>query len=218
MTLHEPFRTLLLSNSATATKTERKGSQCLKLKNGPPWTRFELLQPEWTVFEPRNFATVQYVIRIRFALIQAGQTISEREGTPAIPSGGMLQPETKERERQLMRGNTLQAEADAMEQIIRALVIELMDCGGTTPEATCEVAAERSSRALCCVGGADRVLALCWEIHESSDPWKSASLQELFATFNAKYFSGLLGEFTVLPAVYDAGDYRASRFQAGSIF
>jgi len=101
-----------------------------------------------------------------------------------------------------MRGNTLQAEAEEMKQIIRALTIKLMDYGGTTPEFTCEVVAEDHPEHYA-VLGTDRVLALCREIHESGDREESARLQELFGVFNAKYFGGAL-DFAVL-AVYDAG-------------
>ena len=94
-------------------------------------------------------------------------------------------------------------EVEAMKQIIRELTLELMDYGGTNPEATCEVVAEEHP-ALYAAVGADRVLALCWEVHESSDPAVSAWLQELFAKFNTRYFRGQLGNYKVL-AVYNAG-------------
>lgn len=90
-----------------------------------------------------------------------------------------------------------------MKQIIREWTLELMECGGTTTETTCEVVAEEHPKLYAALG-ADRVLALCREIHESSDPVESAWLQELFATFNVNYFRGQLGDFTVL-AVYDPG-------------
>lgn len=93
-------------------------------------------------------------------------------------------------------------EAEAMTRIIRAAIIELMDWGGTTPQDTCEVVAEEHPEHHAALG-ADRVLALCKEIHESSDPAVSTRLQELFGVFNAKYFSGQL-DFAVV-AVYDAG-------------
>ena len=95
-------------------------------------------------------------------------------------------------------------ELEAMKQIIREATIELMDCGGTTPKATCEVVAEYHP-ALYAAVGADRVLTLCWEIEHSSDPTESAWLREIFATFNTKYFNGQLGDFTVL-GVYYAGE------------
>ena len=95
-------------------------------------------------------------------------------------------------------------ELEAMKQIIREATIELMDCGGTKPKATCEVVAEDHPELYAAVG-ADRVLTLCWEIEHSSDPTESAWLQEVFATFNAKYFNGQLRDFTVL-GVYYAGE------------
>jgi hypothetical protein len=94
-------------------------------------------------------------------------------------------------------------EVEKINRIIRQTTIQLMDYGGTNPEATCEVVAEDHSELYAAVG-AERVLALCREIHESSDPVESAWLQQLFATFNAKYFGGRLDGFTVL-AVYHAG-------------
>src|SRR4051794_4337611 len=94
-------------------------------------------------------------------------------------------------------------ELESMKKIIRQATTELMDYGRTTPEATCaEVAQDHPD--LYAAVGADRVFALCWEIHESSEPAESAWLQELFATFNTKYFRGQLGDFTAL-AVYNAG-------------
>jgi hypothetical protein len=100
-----------------------------------------------------------------------------------------------------MRPETYHVET--MKQIIREMTIELMDYGGTTPGATCEAVAEDHPKLYAAVG-ADRTLALCREIHESSDPVESARLQELFVKFNAQYFSGQLDGFIVL-AVYDAG-------------
>jgi len=90
---------------------------------------------------------------------------------------------------------------EAMKPIIAATIIELMDCGETTPEVTCEVVAENHPQQYAALG-AVRVLALCREIHESSEPEQSARLQELFGTFNRQYYDGGLGDFTVL-AVYD---------------
>ncbi len=94
-------------------------------------------------------------------------------------------------------------EVEMMKRIIREETIQLMDCGGTWPEATCEVVAEDYPELYAAVG-ADGVLALCWEIHDSSDPVESAWLQELSGTFNVKYFRGRLDGFKVL-AVYNAG-------------
>src|SRR5579864_8133351 len=94
-------------------------------------------------------------------------------------------------------------EVEMMNQIIRETTIELMDYGGTCPEETCEVVAEDYPELYATVG-ADHELALCWEIHDSSDPVESARLQELFATNNVKYFGGRLDGFKVL-AVYNAG-------------
>jgi hypothetical protein len=87
-------------------------------------------------------------------------------------------------------------------QMIRLLVIELMDSGGTTPEVTCEVIAEEQPERYAALGP-DQMLAPCREIHESSDAVESARLQELFGVFNTKYFGGEL-DFTVR-AVYDPG-------------
>jgi hypothetical protein len=154
------------------------------------------------VFEPPNFATVQYVIRICLHSSRLGKPSVSAKVPPEYQAAGGPQAETKERKRQLMRGNTLQAEAEEMKQIIRLLVIELMDNGGTTPEMTCEVIAEDQPERYKALGP-DQMLALYREIHESSDPVESARLQDLFGVFNAKYFSGRL-DFAV-HAVYDPG-------------
>jgi hypothetical protein len=94
-------------------------------------------------------------------------------------------------------------DVEKMKRIIRQATIQLMDYSGTNPEATREVVAEDHPELYTALG-AERVLALCWEIHDSNDPLESAWLQELFATFNVKYFGGRLDGFTVL-AVYNAG-------------
>jgi hypothetical protein len=94
-------------------------------------------------------------------------------------------------------------ELEMMKLIIRVMTVELIDCGGTTPKATCEVVARDHPKLYAAIGK-DRVLALCREIHESSDPVESARLQKVFVKFNAQYFSGQLDGFIVL-AVYSAG-------------
>src|SRR5438045_2781537 len=91
---------------------------------------------------------------------------------------------------------------EMMKQIIRVMTIEFMEYGGRYPEATCDVVAEDHPKLYAAVG-ADRTLALCREIQESSDPVETARLQELFVKFNTQYFSGQLDGFIVL-AVYDA--------------
>jgi len=85
--------------------------------------------------------------------------------------------------------------------IIKYWVVELMDCGGTTPDATCEWVCEEEPE-LCEVLGKDHVLALCEEIHQSGESVHSEWYQVRFRQFNKEFFDGRLPHFCVR-VVYD---------------
>jgi len=94
-------------------------------------------------------------------------------------------------------------ELERLEDLVKALTVELMDYGGTNPFATTEVIFEEASDLYNLFGRA-RVLALCEHIHRSDIPVESARFQETFRLFNTKYFAGQLTEYEVL-VVYDIG-------------
>jgi hypothetical protein len=90
---------------------------------------------------------------------------------------------------------------DSLRPIIKYWIVELMDCGGTNPSATCEVVAEEEPDLYKAVGG-ERVLALCQELHRLEDlvlsDWYGVKLR----LFDKKYFDGRLRGYRVR-AVYD---------------
>ena len=97
---------------------------------------------------------------------------------------------------------------EAMKQIVRDMTVELMDYGGTTPEATRDSVVEDFPE-LTEAFGDDRLLTLCKVVLESIDPAESARLQKLFRIFNVEYFSERLGDYEVL-AVYDVGHWEGN--------
>jgi hypothetical protein len=91
---------------------------------------------------------------------------------------------------------------DKLGNLVRALTFQLMEYGGTTPEATCDVIAEEAPDLYEAFGN-DRVLKMCQVIHYSEIPKVSDRLQERFRAFNTAYFGGQLPEYEVR-VVYDA--------------
>ena len=83
---------------------------------------------------------------------------------------------------------------DKLAGLIRAQTFELMENGGTNPEATYDVIAEEEP-ALCAAFGRDRVLKLCEVIHYSEIPQISEGLQARFITFTRDYFGGRLPDY-----------------------
>ena len=86
-------------------------------------------------------------------------------------------------------------------ELVRAQTIQLMEYGGTTPEATCDVIAQEEPD-FCAAFGRDRVLKLCQVLHYSEVPEASSYLQESFGAFNMDYFGGRLPDYEV-GVVYD---------------
>jgi hypothetical protein len=81
-------------------------------------------------------------------------------------------------------------------------MIDHNECGGTTPEATCDGVADEDPD-LYAAFGKDLVLRLCQVIHYSEIPQASKCLQEQFGAFNRDYFGGRLSDYEVR-VVYDA--------------
>jgi hypothetical protein len=87
--------------------------------------------------------------------------------------------------------------------IIKYWIVELMDCGGTNPDATCEAVADEEPDLYNAIGH-ERVLALCQELHRAEDPAQSEWYGVRLRQFNKKYFGGCLGDYRVR-VVYDIG-------------
>ena len=86
--------------------------------------------------------------------------------------------------------------ADQLTKVIQSTIFGLMECGGTTPDATCEWIAEEYPD-LYEMFGHDRVRELCEVIQYAEVPEASARLRERFRIFNQSYFSGSLPEYEV---------------------
>jgi hypothetical protein len=95
-----------------------------------------------------------------------------------------------------------------LRRLVKDLTLELLDDGGTSPRATCDLIAEVAPDLWTRFGRA-RILSLCEEVQYSEIPEDSARLQELFRTFNQKYFDGTLSDFAIC-AVYDANFWQDS--------
>jgi hypothetical protein len=98
--------------------------------------------------------------------------------------------------------NTDRAEA-ILRSVIKYWIAELMECGGTNPEATCEYIFEEEPD-LCNLFGEGPVLALCEKLHREEDPGQSAWYTVRFRQLDKLYFDGHLGDYRVR-AVYDIG-------------
>lgn len=85
--------------------------------------------------------------------------------------------------------------------IIKYWIVELMDCGGTDPNATCDFIAEEEPDLYNALGH-DRVQALCEELHRAEDPALSEWYGTRFCQFNRQYFNGRLEGYRVR-VVYD---------------
>ncbi len=96
---------------------------------------------------------------------------------------------------------TVHHQLERLEELVKAMTVELIDCGGTTPLQTCEVIAEEAPD-LYNLFGEDWVLALCEHIQRSEVYMESARLQAMFLSFNETYFGGQLPEYEVR-VVYD---------------
>jgi hypothetical protein len=96
---------------------------------------------------------------------------------------------------------TMHHQLETLEQLARAMTVELMDSGGTNPYATCNVIAEEAPD-LYKLFGRDRILAWCDAIQRSDVPEESARLQKTFLSFNTTYFAGQLPQYEVR-VVYD---------------
>jgi hypothetical protein len=85
---------------------------------------------------------------------------------------------------------------DRFAKLIQSKTMELMEYGGTTPHATCELIAEEYPELYKAVGGG-RVLKLCEVIHYSEIPKFSERLRERFNKFNDAYFNGELPKYDI---------------------
>jgi hypothetical protein len=104
---------------------------------------------------------------------------------------------------------TMEGDLTRLRQLVTDLTLELLDNGGTSPRATCDLIAEDAPDLWTRFGRA-RILSLCEEVQYSELPEDSARLQELFRTFNQKYFGGALPDFAIC-AVYDANFWQDSK-------
>lgn len=84
----------------------------------------------------------------------------------------------------------------SLRPVIKYWVVELMDCGGTTPEATCDWVCEEEP-SLCKALGKKRVLELCKRVHHSEEPGQSEWYQVRFNQFNKEFFGGDLPTFRI---------------------
>jgi hypothetical protein len=80
--------------------------------------------------------------------------------------------------------------------IITYWIVELMDYGGSTPDATSEVVAEEEPD-LCRALGDERVQELCEELHRAEDTAASERYGVRLHQFNKEYFEGRLGDCRV---------------------
>jgi hypothetical protein len=96
---------------------------------------------------------------------------------------------------------TLETTLTRLRQLITDLTLELINSGGTTPEVTCEIIVARAPDLWVKFGRA-RILSLCEEVQHSELPVESARMQEMFRTFNEKYFAGTLPDY-IICVVYD---------------
>ena len=95
----------------------------------------------------------------------------------------------------------LEAALTRLRQLVTDVTLELINSGGTTPEVTCEIIAA-SAPDLWVKFGRARILSLCEEVQHSELPAESARMQEMFRTFNEKYFAGTLPDY-IICVVYD---------------
>jgi hypothetical protein len=70
---------------------------------------------------------------------------------------------------------TLEADFTTLRQLVTNLTLELINCGGTTPEATCELVAAGAPDLWAKFGRA-RILSLCEEVQHSEIPEESARM------------------------------------------
>ena len=96
---------------------------------------------------------------------------------------------------------TQQTALTRLRQLVTDLTLELINSGGTTPEVTCEIIVARAPDLWVKFGSA-RILSLCEEVQHSELPAESARMQEMFRTFNEKYFAGTLPDY-IICVVYD---------------
>src|SRR6202049_2680679 len=85
---------------------------------------------------------------------------------------------------------------DDLKRLISDTIIELMDCGGTTPECTHKLIAEQKPD-LCQRFGKTYVVPLAESIQHTEIPKESARFQAMFRKFNRQYFGGRLPEYEV---------------------
>jgi hypothetical protein len=90
---------------------------------------------------------------------------------------------------------------DGLRRLAAAMTIMLTDNGGTFASATGHLVRNVAFH-MCVPFGTYRVNAVCDEIQCSEIPAQSAAFQEMFGTFNNRYFSGRLPDYKIL-VVYD---------------
>jgi hypothetical protein len=98
---------------------------------------------------------------------------------------------------------------EGLKRLAGAVTILLTDYGGATPWDTCESIMDASPD-LYNEFGLDRTLAVCEDIQYSEIPEQSAIYQQMFDTFNARYFSGRLPDYKIL-VVYDVWHWEIER-------
>jgi len=96
---------------------------------------------------------------------------------------------------------TLETDLTRLRKLVTDLTLELINSGGTTPQVTCEMIVA-SAPDLWAKFGRARILSVCEEVQHSELPAESARMQEMFRTFNEKYFAGTLPEY-IICVVYD---------------
>ncbi len=88
-----------------------------------------------------------------------------------------------------------------LRKLVTAFTLDFMNSGGTTPEVTCEMIVEIAPDLWARFGRA-RMLSMCEEVQHAELPVESARMQEMFRTFNEKYFGGKLPDY-IICVVYD---------------
>ena len=96
---------------------------------------------------------------------------------------------------------TLETALTRLRQLVTDLTLDLINSGGTTPEVTCDIIVARAPD-LWTKFGRERILSMCEEVQHSEIPVESARMQEMFRTYNEKYFAGTLPDY-IICVVYD---------------
>ena len=96
---------------------------------------------------------------------------------------------------------TLETDLTRLRKLVMAFTLDFINSVGTTPQVTCEMIVEIAPD-FCAKFGRAHILSLCEEVQHAELPMESAHMQEMFRTFNDKYFAGTLPEY-IICVVYD---------------